>query len=210
MKGNNNMNMNTEQKELLNNILANKEFLAEILKAVTENKTREIPNMKIGDTIIIADVTWRKFKEDENGNSYMLADDIVGQSEFGNTNDWRSSPIRKNLVDLVERIKEEIGDKIVPIEVDLFSHDGLDDYGKCEDLVSILTYDLYRNNRRNIKQIDNWYWLCTPNSTPSGYGSDYVQFVHSYGFVCYSWYDGCRAVRPFFILRNTSENQKCK
>lgn len=196
------MNMNTEQKELLNNILANKEFLAEILKAATENKTREIPNLQIGDTIVIADVTWRKFKEDENGNSYMLADDIVGQSEFGNTNDWRSSPIRENLVDLAERIKEEIGDKIVPMEVDLFSHDGLDDYGKCEDLVSILTYDLYRNNRRNIKQIDNWYWLCTPDSTPSGYSSDGVQCVGSDGSVDYGWYDGCGAVRPFFILQS--------
>lgn len=196
-----NMNMNTEQKELLNNILANKEFLAEILKAATENKTREIPNLKIGDTIVIADITWRKFKEDENGNSYMLADDIVGQSEFGNTNDWRSSPIRKNLVDLAERIKEEIGDKIVPMEVDLFSHDGLDDYGKCEDLVSILTYDLYRNNRRNIKQIDKWYWLCTPNSTPFGCGSDYVLCVCSDGGVDCSWFSNCGAVRSFFILQ---------
>lgn len=195
------MNMNTEQKELLNNILANKEFLAEILKAATENKTREIPSLQIGDTIVIADVTWRKFKEDENGNSYMLADDIVGQSEFGNTNDWRSSPIRKNLVDLAERIKEEIGDKIVPMEVDLFSNDGLDDYGKCEDLVSILTYDLYRNNRRNIKQIDEWCWLCTPNSTPSGFGSDGVRCVISGGNVGYGWCSGCEAVRPFFILQ---------
>lgn len=198
------MNMNIEQKELLNDILANKEFLAEILKAATENKTKEIPNLQIGDTVVIADVTWRKFKEDENGNSYMLADDIIEQSEFGNTNDWRRSPIRRNLVDLAERIKEEIGDKIIPMEVDLFSYDGLDDYGKCEDLVSILTYDLYRNNRRNIKQTDNWYWLCTPSSTPSGYGSDCVLYVSSSGCVNCNWCDDyCWAVRPCFVLASS-------
>lgn len=195
------MKMNAEQKELLNNILANKEFLAEILKTATENNHKEIPSLNIGDTIVIADITWRKFKEDENGNSYMLADDVYEESEFGKTNDWRDSHIRKNLVTLAERIKEEIGDRIVPIEVDLFSHDGLDDYGTCEDLVSILTYDLYRNNRKNIKSIDTWYWLATPNSTPSGYGSGNVQYVGSDGYVDYYWYDYCKAVRPFFILK---------
>ena len=199
------MKMNKEQKELLNNILENKDFLAEVLKVVTENRTKEIPKLQIGDTIDIADITWRKFKEDENGNSYMLADDSIDNSKFGDTNDWRDSCIRKNLVGLAEKIKEEIGDKLIPIKVDLFSHDGLDDYGTCEDLVSILTYDLYRNNRKNIKQINEWFWLCTPNSTPSGYGSDYVQFVSSDGDVCCDWYCSCTAVRPFFILKATRD-----
>lgn len=199
------MKMNTEQKDLLNSILANKEFLAEVLKAATENKHKEIPNLNIGDTIVIADVVWRKFKEDENGNSYMLADDSIDDYKFGDTNDWRNSPIRKNLADLAEKIKEEIGDRIIPIEVDLFSHDGLDDYGTCEDLVSILTYDLYRNNRKNIKQIDDCYWLCTPNSTPSGCSSDCVCCASSGGRVSYNWCDGRLAVRPFFILRNTRD-----
>lgn len=196
------MNMNTEQKELLNSILANKEFLAEILKSATENKSKEIPNLKIGDTIAIADIIWRKFKEDENGNSYMLADDIVEESKFGETNNLENSYIRKNLTKLVEKIKEEIGDKIVPIEVDLFSHDGLDDYGTCEDLVSILTYDLYRNNRKNIKQIGKSFWLSTPNSTPLGYGSDDVEYVDSNGGVGCDWCGYVGGVRPFFILRS--------
>ena len=196
------MRMNKEQKELLNNILENKDFLAEVLKAVTENKHKEIPSLNIGDTITIADITWRKFKEDENGNSYMLADDVYEESKFGSTNDWRNSIIRDNLTKLAEKIKEEIGDRLVPIQVDLFSHDGLDDYGTCEDLVSILTYDLYRNNRKNIKQIDRWYWLCTPNSTPSGCSSDYVRYVDSGGGVNCSWYGDCGAVRPFFILQS--------
>lgn len=201
MKGNIIMKLNKEQKELLNNIIANKEFLTEILKSATENKIKNIPCLNLNDTIVIADITWRKFKEDENGNSYMLADDVYENTTFGKSNDWRDSPIRENLVVLAEKINEEIGDRIVPIEIDLFSHDGLDDYGTCEDLVSILTYDIYRNNRKNIKPINNWFWLCTPNSTPSGCSSDFVQCVDSGGDVSYSWFNGCGAVRPFFILK---------
>lgn len=199
------MKLNNKQKKLLNNIIANKEFLEEVLKSATENKIKDIPYLNIDDTIVIADITWRKFKEDENGNSYMLADDVYEQAKFGKSNDWRDSSIRKNLVTLAEKIKEEIGDRIVPVKIDLFSHDGLDYYGTCEDLVSILTYDLYRYNRKNIKPINDWFWLCTPNSTPSCYGSGYVQYVDSFGDVSYNWFGYCRAVRPFFILKATRD-----
>lgn len=194
--------MNAEQKELLKNILENKEFLAEILKSATENTKVKVGNLNIGDTIVIADITWRKFKEDENGNSYFLTDDTIMESEFGETNDWRVSPIRVELAKLAEKIEKEIDGKLVPITTDLFSHDGLDDYGKCEDLVSLLTFDMYRKNRKNIPKIDGWWWLATPDSTPSGFGSNGVQFVSSIGFVDYGWcgYDG--AVRPFFILES--------
>ena len=190
--------MNAEQKELLKNILENKEFLAEILKSATENEVK-IENLNIGDTIVIAGITWRKFKE-ENGHSYFLAEEAVFKSKFGKTNDWRKSTIRVELAKLAEKIEKEIECKLVPITTDLFSHDGLDDYGKCEDLVSILTFDMYRNNRKNIPMIDDWFWLCTPNSTPSGYGSDSVRYVSSGGGVGCGWFSGCRAVRPFFIL----------
>ena len=195
------MNMNAEQKELLNNILANKEFLAEILKRAT-GEPMEIPALNMGDTITIAGIVWRKFKEDENGNSYMLADDVVESMGFGKNNDWRESNVRKYLADLAEEIKREIGDRLVTITTDLFSHDGLDDYGTCEDLVSVLTYDLYRNNRNTIKDIEKAFWLCTPDSTPSGCSSSCVHFVNSNGSVFCDWYDSCGGVRPFFILKS--------
>ena len=89
------------------------------------------------------------------------------------------------------------------IQTDLFSHDGLRDYGKCEDMVSLLTYDLYRNNRKNIKEFDEWFWTCTPNSTPSGGGSGNVQYVSSGGRVDCGWCGCSRAVRPFFILKSS-------
>ena len=161
--------------------------------------------MQMKESISLAGITWSKFAEDSEGNAYMLADEKICDMEFGENNDWRESQIRKKLnEELYQKIVVELGaDAVVTIQTDLFSHDGLKDYGKCEDMVSLLTYDLYRNNRENIKELDEWFWTCTPNSTPSGYGSDRVRCVCSGGDVGYGWCDGSGAVRPFFILKSS-------
>ena len=135
----------------------------------------------------------------------MLADENICNMKFGENNDWRESPIKKKLnEELYQKIVAELGtDALVAIQTDLFSHDGLRDYGKCEDMVSLLTYDLYRSNRENIKSFDEWWWTCTPDSTPSGDNSSYVRCVRSYGYVGFSHCDWCdRGVRPFFILKS--------
>ena len=82
--------------------------------------------------------------------------------------------------------------------------DGLKDYDKVEgDILSLMDIDLYRECRENITNVNDWYWLATPNSTPSGYGSGGVRCVDSGGGVGYGWYDGGGgAVRPFFILQS--------
>lgn len=194
-------NITSEQKDILNFIIVNEDKIKEILSACNKHFTGK--DLQIGDQIEVVGITWSKFAEDENGNAYMLADEAVSESDFGDNNDYRNSKIRKELAELSKKIIAEIGeDAIVPAEIDLFSHDGLDDYGKITDKVSLLTYDLYRNNRKNIKPLDNWWWLATPDSTPSGCGSGNVQYVSSGGRVFYDRYFCCRAVRPFFILKS--------
>ena len=193
-------NITSKQKDILNFIIENEDKIKKIL--AEQNKVAG-KDLQIGDQIEISGITWSKFAEDENGNAYMLADEAISESEFGENNDYRDSKIREELAELSEKIIAEIGeDAIIPAEIDLFSHDGLDDYGKITEKVSLLTYDMYRNNRKNIKLLDTYWWLATPDSTPSGYGSCYVRYVLSGGDVsCYGcYYDG--AVRPFFILKS--------
>ncbi|MBD5534558.1 MAG: hypothetical protein HDQ99_02640 [Lachnospiraceae bacterium] len=197
------MNMTSEQKNLLTVIMNNRVTLEELLKAAsTQQKWAKDLQMK--ESISIAGITWSKFAEDSEGNAYMLADEKICDMKFGENNDWRESPIREKLNDeLYQKIVTELGaDALITIQTDLFSHDGLRDYGKCEDTVSLLTYDFYRNNRENIKSLDSWFWTCTPDSTPSGCGSDGVRYVYSGGSVCCGWCDGSGAVRPFFILKS--------
>lgn len=161
--------------------------------------------MKKRNIVVICGYGWTPIKEDKNG-TYYLMDGSLENSKFGKTNNYADSYICKNLneSDLAKELKEKFGDQLVPIETDLLSLDGLDDYGKVGgDILAIPTIDLYRECRKKISNLDKWWWLATPDSTPSGYGSGYVQYVGSGGDVGCGWCDGSRAVRPFFILKSS-------
>ena len=161
--------------------------------------------MEKRNIVSICGYGWTAIKEDEKG-TYYLMDGSLEKSEFGKTNNYAESYIRKNLNEsnLVKELKEKFGDNLVPIETDLLSLDGLDDYGKVSgDILAIPTIDLYRECRKKITNLEKWWWLATPDSTPSGCGSHYVRFVDSDGGVGYGWYDCSRAVRPFFILKSS-------
>ena len=153
---------------------------------------------------IMCGMLWSKIKEDENGTYYLLAD-FIERSEFGKNNDYRNSYIREKLnkSELANKLKAEFGDRLVPITTNLLSLDGLDDYGTIDgDILVIPTIDLYRECRKNIPNASGWWWLSTPNSTPSGYGSGYVQLVGSSGGVVCGYSDYCHGVRPFCIIKS--------
>lgn len=147
---------------------------------------------------------WTPIKTDEKG-TYYLMDGYLKKSEFGRNNNYAESYIRDylNESDLVADLKAEFGDRLVPITTDLLSLDGLDDYGVVDgDILAIPIIDLYRGCRRNIPKLDTPWWLATPDSTPSGYGSGSVQCVDSCGNVGCDGHDYCLVVRPFFILKS--------
>lgn len=197
------MNMTSEQRNLLTILMNNRTVLEELMKTASTQQ-KQVKDLQMKESISVAGISWSKFAEDSEGNAYMLVDETICDMKFGNSNDWRESPIRKKLnEELYQKIVAELGvDALVAIQTNLLSHDGLRDYGECEDNISLLTYDLYRNNRENIKGIDEWWWTCTPNSTPSGDSAHFVQCVDSVGSVgCYGCVCG-KGVRPFFILKS--------
>ena len=162
-------------------------------------------HMEKKNIVPICGYGWTAIKEDEKG-TYYLMDGSLKKSKFGETNNYADSYIRKTLneSDLAKELKKKFGDKLVPIETDLLSLDGLDDYGKVGgDILAIPTIDLYRECRKKIPNLGNWWWLATPDSTPSAYDSDCVRCVDSGGCVGCRWCDGSRAVRPFFILKSS-------
>ena len=144
-----------------------------------------------------------QIKKDEIGTYYMTVDNLFN-SEFGSTNNYTDSYVREKLktCKFTIELEKEYGDKLVLITMNLLSLDGLDDYGTVKgDILAIPTIDLYRECRKNILNSDNCFWLATPDSTPSGYGSDGVRYVNSAGRVGYCWCGGTPGVRPFFILK---------
>lgn len=147
---------------------------------------------------------WIPIKRDGN-RIYYLMENYFMNSEFGKNNNYASSYIRYKLnnSDLAKKLKEKFEDKLIPIKTNLLSLDGLDDYGIVEgDILAIPTVDLYRECRKNIPKLDTWWWLATPDSTPSGYCSGNVRCVGSDGVVDCGWCNCCLAVRPFFILES--------
>lgn len=147
----------------------------------------------------------------EGGKTAVLKKDLLEEMQFGGSNDWRDSYVREKLNSTyLESLEEKFGEEnIFTHTVDLISLDGLDDYGKCRDKVSILTADEYKKYRKEIDKatdgpVNDWWWLCTPDSTPSGVESSGVRFVSSSGALNYGTASFSSAVRPFFVLDSST------
>lgn len=141
-----------------------------------------------------------------NGNVVVWGKEPLSKMKFGSNNNYNGSDIDNYLCNTyLPELERKFGKhNIVEHEVDLLSLDGEDDYGKITRKVSIPTIDEYRYSKKAIKNhIKEWFWLCTPDSTPSGCGSDFVQCVDSSGDVVCRWCNVCVAVRPRFVLNSS-------
>ena len=152
---------------------------------------------------LICGYYWTSLKK---GNfTYYIMNDILCKSEFGETNNYGESDIRKDLANskLAKDLEKEFGDKLVPISLDLTSMDGCKDYGCINgDMLAIPNIQFIMEFGEKIPLINSWYWLATPNQTPKRKDTSYVQCVGSDGGV------GCGrcccdgGVRPFFIVQS--------
>ena len=173
-----------------------------VLKAV--EKTRKIPaGLSAGDTFKLAGLTWTILDITDKG--YMcLADRLEDSMKFDSeSNNWVGSQLREYLnTEFIEKITNEIGEEnIIAFNRNLLSLDGQDEYGNCEDTVSLLTVDNYRKYRSFIPNTDDWWWLATPWSTKRNDCEYSVTVVSPSGYVFGN--DGCDGnggVRPFCIF----------
>lgn len=141
----------------------------------------------------------------DNGTVSVLRANILDElMQFGDNNNWAESSLRKFLNnEYLKELERKFGEEnIIAHKVDLLSMDGFDDYGYTMDKVAIRTFDEYRKHSMGVSLVDSER-LATPVQTPSRNGSDYVEFVYSYGGVDWGWYGNCRGVRPFFFLKSS-------
>lgn len=206
--------INIAKKDLREILTSNySEGVEAVIKAIIANQNSKgvvLSSLKAGD--IFADSEGDKYivtKQADDKTFVMRKELLLDAMEFGRDNNFITSAIRKFLNgDYLKTIEARFGrENIVEHETDLFSHDGLRDYGKIKNKVSLRTYDDYRNQRGilgdNAFDGDRWEWLATPDSTPSGYSSGYVRIVNSGGNVSCGYSIDCGGVRPFFALKSS-------
>lgn len=178
------------------------------IQIIIDKKKNEIDllSLKAGEIFKADNVEYIVLEQlDGNQTAVIRKELLENEMKFdSDDNNWETSSIREYLNgEYLEKIEKAFGkDRIAEHTIDLLSMDGLDDYGTSIDRVSLLTIDQYRKYRKVLgANLGNWWWLITPDSTPSGASAHYVRCVDSGGDV---FYGGCgygRGVRPFFILQ---------
>lgn len=201
--------INNVDKEL--NVIVNKENNDNIEIIIDlKNDNIDLLALKPGDVFHKSNVEYIVLEQLPDKQTavirrYLLENEMEFDSD---NNNWKTSSLRERLNNNVDGYLREVEDafgkdQIVTHTVDLLSLDGLDDYGTSNDKISLLNIDQYRKYRKILgENMDNWWWLLTPDSTPSGSGSRYVRYVNSCGDVSFSLCGCDGGVRPFFIVQS--------
>ena len=200
------MDVTSKTKEMT--IKEIQEILGYKIKVVEETKKR-LSEVKVGDTFKVGKFEFIVLDQDEkNEETAVLLKDFWKIAKFDDsTNNYKNSSIRYKLNnEFLSEIADEVGkNNIVPHYVDLKADDGRIDYNACEDYVSLLTYDDYRNYVYVIDKYritSDWWWLATPYSTSSN-GYDFtVRCVDIDGTLNDYNCDGDCGVRPFCIFKS--------
>ena len=134
-----------------------------------------------------------------------LSASIVATMEFSETggpgsNDWRKSKIRKWLNE--KYISHFNTSDLIQITSDLTADNGDNEYGTCQDYLSLLSCDLYRKLRKLIPTYDDWIWTLTPWVCRSPYPTYALstRVIYTSGALHYSVSNSSRGVVPACVF----------
>ena len=136
---------------------------------MTINKIRYEP----GDVVTLAGTEFVVLDVERRGSLpdslFLLALESVGVSEFGRSNNYSESYLKK----AVDKWLEDMGKrdldnaKLITREIDLTTLDGSGCYGKLSVKAAPLTLDEAREYAEIIPNAERWCWLATGWSGPS-------------------------------------------
>ena len=133
----------------------------------------------------------------------FMAENIVYDED---SRDYNESNLKKVIEDEIQPIIEsEVGENnLVEHTVELTSVDMQHEFDDCKCKVRPITFDEARkyNNLLPNKDLDDWWWTCTPWSTAERGCKYSIAVVSSAGSVNSSGCDGSGGVRPVCILKS--------
>ena len=119
---------------------------------------------------------------------------------------YKESNLKKVIENLIQPVIEaEVGSKnLIEHEVDLTSVDMQDEFGGFKCKVRPITFDEARlyNNLLVNKNLNDWWWTCTPWSTEDRGWKYSISVVAPAGRIGNIICHGGRGVRPFCILKS--------
>lgn len=178
------------------------EELEKIVKKLQMKKSAELrKGLAVGDTFEFVGLKWKILEITEQGYK-CIAEKLPINVQFGSNNDWKVSSIREYLNgEFYEKLVEEIGEEnIIPFERNLLSLDGQTEYGTCEDYVSIISLDEYRQHRELLPNEEYYWWTLTPDTTKCNGNESWIRVVCPSGFINRNCYGSDFGVRPFCIF----------
>lgn len=133
----------------------------------------------------------------------FMAENIVYDED---SRDYNESNLKKVIEDEIQPIIEsEVGENnLVEHTVELTSVDMQHEFDDCKCKVRPITFDETRkyNNLLPNKELDDWWWTCTPWSTAERGCKYSIAVVSSAGYVGNGGCNGNRGVRPVCILKS--------
>ena len=180
--------------------------LSRLNKEFADYKKKYIGTPEIGKVIELAGMDWLILDKTEKGYFAILNGFDEKERTFDSTsNNWITSKLRNELnARFLKKITDELGkDAVIEFDRDLLSMDGQTEYGHCKDKISFLTVDEYRKYRKLLPNMDKWWWLLTPWSTPVNDFSTTITVVSPSGVVSFNICSNVSGVRPVCIFSSS-------
>lgn len=180
--------------------------LSRLNKEFADYKKKYIGTPEIGKVIELAGMDWLILDKTEKGYFAILNGFDGKEKTFdSDSNNWVSSKLRNELnARFLKKITDELGkDAVIEFDRDLLSMDGQTEYGHCKDKISFLTVDEYRKYRKLLTNMDKWWWLLTPWSTPVNDFSTTNTVVSPSGFIDLNYCFCGNGVRPACIFSSS-------
>ncbi|MBE6959845.1 MAG: hypothetical protein E7448_03870 [Ruminococcaceae bacterium] len=176
-------------------------------KATSTPKVPSFPGIKDGEIFQLAGMEFIKFPS-VDGKTLVVMRDIAFCSRFGDSDDLRCSDVLKKMQqDILPKIIEAIGEEnVLTFQTDLTALDGLKPYGVMESKISLPTLDFYREHVEIFDkyQVDEWWWLATPESAQPHSVPKWILCVSPSGYFNYFHCGNFDVgVRPFLIFNSS-------
>lgn len=185
-----------------------RELVKKLEEAEKANKVR-LSELQPGETFKIGEHDFIVLEQNScNGTANVIskgfmAEDVVFDSD---TRDYNKSNLEKVIEENIQpAIEAEIGaGNIIEQVVSLTSVDMQHEFEPCTCKVRPITFDEARkyNNLLVNKELDDWWWTCTPWSTADRNYKYAIAVVSPFGIIFDNDCNNCYGVRPFCILKS--------